>query len=272
MSHTAAATAAPRHARRGFTLIELLVVIAIIAILASILFPVFARARENARRSSCQSNLKQLGLSMMQYSQDYDEKMVPFEADPATSFDGTNANPPAPVLASAFNWTSVMQPYLKSVQIMKCPSDPTGATVAGQLVSSYTYNAYMGNDGGKAMAAIQSTALTPIVTDCFGGAGSTLFPFAYYFYPAKGVTPATVRSFGVVQSGYFVSTRVSNVPDVQRHLETANYLFADGHVKALKAAGGTNNGWGSTTFPPLVPPYNGYDYDGDGTVGTTTYQ
>src|SRR4028118_1558188 len=65
-----------RSARRGFSLIELLVVIAIIAILAAILFPVFARARENARRASCMSNLKQIGLGALQYSQDYDEKMV----------------------------------------------------------------------------------------------------------------------------------------------------------------------------------------------------
>ena len=167
-----------------------------------------------------------------------------------------------------------MQPYLKSVQIMKCPSDPTAtvnATGQQMLVSSYTYNAYMGNDGGKAMAAIQSTAVTPIVTDCFGGAGSTLYPVAFYFYPGKGVTPPVVRSFGMVQSGYNYSSRVANVPAVERHLETANYLFADGHVKALKAAGGLNAGWG-TTHPPLVPPYNGYDYDGDGTVGTTNYQ
>src|SRR5690606_6779733 len=62
-------------AKRGFTLIELLVVIAIIAILAAILFPVFARARENARRASCQSNLKQIGLGLMQYTQDYDERL-----------------------------------------------------------------------------------------------------------------------------------------------------------------------------------------------------
>src|SRR6188472_4028670 len=93
--------------KSGFTLIELLVVIAIIAILASILFPVFARARENARRSSCQSNLKQIGLGIMQYTQDYDEKYPEF-------------NP------SGLGWAAATQPYLKSTQILQCPSEKTG--------------------------------------------------------------------------------------------------------------------------------------------------
>ena len=75
MSHTIEPNSAAKSANRGFTLIELLIVIAIITILASILFPVFARARENARRSACQSNLKQIGLGLMQYVQDYDERM-----------------------------------------------------------------------------------------------------------------------------------------------------------------------------------------------------
>jgi prepilin-type N-terminal cleavage/methylation domain-containing protein len=87
--------------RRGFTLIELLVVIAIIAILAAILFPVFGRARENARRSSCVSNLKQIGLAVIQYTQDYDEGM------PRTYAPG---------------FRDVLQPYIKSKQIFICPS------------------------------------------------------------------------------------------------------------------------------------------------------
>src|SRR5687767_2494370 len=94
----------------GFTLIELLVVIAIIALLAAILFPVFARARENARRSSCQSNLKQLGLAMAQYSGDYDERMVPiYLTYPHTNPDGS-AN-----LSGNALWPTLLQPYIKSV-------------------------------------------------------------------------------------------------------------------------------------------------------------
>src|SRR5476649_549867 len=108
--------------KRGFTLIELLVVIAIIAILAAILFPVFARARENARRASCQSNLKQLGLAMIQYAQDYDETM------------------PVSTVASyaGFGWTGQLYPYVKSKQLFVCPSDTTRPS-GGNSVMSYAY-------------------------------------------------------------------------------------------------------------------------------------
>src|SRR5438105_732485 len=105
----------PNHkGRNGFTLIELLVVIAIIAILAAILFPVFARARDNARRSACQSNLKQIGLGVLQYVQDYDERL-PLQGDdscytPSTTgfMDSTCSTPSA--LRS-------IQPYIKSTQV-----------------------------------------------------------------------------------------------------------------------------------------------------------
>lgn len=103
---------------RGFTLIELLVVIAIIAILAAILFPVFAQAREKARQTSCLSNLKQMGTGLMMYAQDYDESYVinnwavplPYHPNGAVSGDRHGV------------WAKLLQPYLKNVQIFSCPS------------------------------------------------------------------------------------------------------------------------------------------------------
>ena len=92
--------------RAGFTLIELLVVIAIIALLAAILFPVFSRARENARRTSCQSNLKQIGLGLIQYEQDNDESL------PVRTGTGSFGGWVVPILS-----------YTKSTQIFCCPSD-----------------------------------------------------------------------------------------------------------------------------------------------------
>src|SRR5215210_107980 len=100
-----------RRVHRGFTLIELLVVIAIIAILAAILFPVFARARENARRASCQSNLKQLSLGMIQYVQDYDERLV------YTTYGEAS-------------WRIRIFPYVKSSQVYFCPSAPKAGSTS----------------------------------------------------------------------------------------------------------------------------------------------
>jgi prepilin-type N-terminal cleavage/methylation domain-containing protein len=102
--------------KRGFTLIELLVVIAIIAILAAILFPVFARAREKARQSSCQSNLKQLSLGVLMYMQDYDGRS-PFGW---TTYEGNTA--------LAYRWRDAIQPYIKNTQILVCPSNATDGT------------------------------------------------------------------------------------------------------------------------------------------------
>jgi prepilin-type N-terminal cleavage/methylation domain-containing protein/prepilin-type processing-associated H-X9-DG protein len=100
---------------RGFTLIELLVVIAIIAILAAILFPVFARAREKARQTSCLSNLKQIGLSLQMYVQDYDERapMIWYGTD--SSRDNANVG---------FNFRELLHPYIKNEQVWRCPSRP----------------------------------------------------------------------------------------------------------------------------------------------------
>src|SRR2546423_1118150 len=106
--------------RQGFTLIELLVVIAIIAILAAILFPVFAQAREQARATSCLSNTKQIALGQLMYGEDYDETVVPWRNCPTRSgYPGTcsTAAEAAPVV-----WTFLLQPYIKNYNIMFCPS------------------------------------------------------------------------------------------------------------------------------------------------------
>jgi prepilin-type N-terminal cleavage/methylation domain-containing protein/prepilin-type processing-associated H-X9-DG protein len=214
--------------KNGFTLIELLVVIAIIAILAAILFPVFARARENARRSSCQSNLKQIGLGMLQYAQDYDEKMLPLAI-----FEPTDMR---------YTWPHIVQPYIKSTQLFQCSSDTktnqnmnsywaSGPEAAGKnFHSSYVYNTEIGGTIGNSVSqsAIQTVATTIAVFDGGTGAG------------AVGSDPATWTQ----KSGGQFATRADgdvNSDDIyggpmSRHLETTNVLFADGHVKALRPA------------------------------------
>ena len=107
----------------AFTLIELLVVIAIIAILAAILFPVFAQARESARKISCLSNNKQLGLGIMMYVQDYDE-MYPCNSWDTPPIGTTDTDSKDPKYPSAFNWMWKVMPYMKNRQILVCPSDP----------------------------------------------------------------------------------------------------------------------------------------------------
>ena len=132
--------------KSGFTLIELLVVIAIIAILAAILFPVFARARENARRSSCQSNMKNIALGFKQYLQDYDEKY------PAKD-----------------TWTTAIFTYTKSDQVLRCPSaGNTEATVASKI--DYLYNA--GLHVAKE-SRIEATAVTVLNAEAARGVASS---------------------------------------------------------------------------------------------------
>src|SRR5688500_13688299 len=115
-------TSPTKTTRRGFTLIELLIVISIIALLAAILFPVFSRARESARRASCQSNLKQIGLGIMQYTQDFDEMM------PRSCFStASNQCSETSIENVQWKWMDAIYPYVKSEQLFMCPSALRGS-------------------------------------------------------------------------------------------------------------------------------------------------
>lgn len=220
--------------KRGFTLIELLVVIAIIALLAAILFPVFGRARENARRSSCQSNLKQIGLGILQYSQDYDERMVGASRIP----DGVAS----PSDAQIVRWQEAIEPYVKSTQIFKCPSnsDTTivkGTTSAQNIKAHYVAN---GNKDSGATSTDEFPYPRPMDSKVPGISGDTHTGRAL----SEILTPA--QAIMVKESGdgsdvpNLVKTSGTNGFAFTNHLATSNFLFADGHVKAMKPTGTYN--------------------------------
>jgi prepilin-type N-terminal cleavage/methylation domain-containing protein/prepilin-type processing-associated H-X9-DG protein len=229
------------HRSNAFTLVELLVVIAIIAILAAILFPVFGRARENARRTSCQSNLKQVGIGLLQYIQDYDEKM-PFSFYGGGGGDKTTR--------TRYKWMDAIFPYVKSEQIFICPSEPNaaykysgnlGPTEESDNYGSYgqngTYSA--ANDGQSpprssatyliSLSQIANASQTIWATDINGRQGTDR-SFGI-LWPALGSEP-TIKSNAddpTIPSGWRQLEKVA-----ERHLSTTNVLYCDGHVKAHK--------------------------------------
>jgi prepilin-type N-terminal cleavage/methylation domain-containing protein/prepilin-type processing-associated H-X9-DG protein len=267
----------------AFTLIELLVVIAIIAILAAILFPVFGRARENARRSSCLSNMKQLGLGFMQYTQDYDEMFM----GPSNSNHGafnpqvfpTNApNGSTVYTAYRLSWADVLLPYTKSEQIMSCPSATpyfywTGSdTWTKQIPISYAYNRLL---SWNTQAKIASPSTLIMMNEALGNVGlvSTVTSFPNVIKAGYGPTApySLVAGSGqVCQRTVFTGGPVFSFEKI--HNNTTNFLYADGHVKAMnpfgefpkpfftKAADGSlgspNYSYGDTCLPSWVPERN----------------
>lgn len=206
---------------KGFTLIELLVVIAIIAILAAILFPVFARARENARRSSCSSNLKQIGLGIMMYTQDNDGGLPPYRTSTATG-------------SLTADWPALYRPtieYIKNTQVFRCPSakDPTyaithyygtqyGYTWANESAANAAPNwaAMFANPTVRIVARIDTlpdVARTCIIGETWVASGTNA---------GRGM-----KAFRARTSGWEYLNPAA-------HFDGSNYLYADGHVKWLK--------------------------------------
>ena len=229
--------------KKGFTLIELLVVIAIIAILAAILFPVFAKAREKARQTSCLNNVKQLATGMTMYIQDYDELMVPVAKVPTTTIQDV--------------WVGLIEPYLGNGSstvargIMKCPS-----YTYSNVGWSYGYNGWYLSPGrmvtglgwqfiGVSEADIKSPAET--VAFCDG-------PIIDYGGVKQGYYYAVPPCLGSDNTG----AGVTNAAPEPRHNGGCNVAFVDGHAKWMKRG---------SDFYPAVPYTANYNY----TPGTAGY-
>ncbi len=186
------------HRRTGFTLIELLVVIAIIAILAAILFPVFARAREKARQTSCLNNLKQIGTAMLMYAQDYDERFI-----------WTSDN---------WAWYVLVQPYAMNAQIFKCPSMGMDA---GNPYTDYSINGVFAHGIGQ--ADIKHVGEFIMV----GERGDDIIYDGYHPWPRDGTSWNVMSAYTAADGHNWFEGHLAK----DRHNEGANYAFADGHGK-----------------------------------------
>jgi len=234
--------------KQAFTLIELLVVIAIIAILAAILFPVFAQAREAARKTSCLSNLKQMGLGMLMYTQDYDERMVLWQQGSGNYFFDSEG--------FATSYDRLLQPYLKNDVISGCPSDLSdhGMVPGGGAYAKRSY-AIPGNIGGNwcntatnpqpnppALAAMPEPAITIMLNErdnCASGAGTN---------------PHTIWGW--------CSVNDAESETAWRHNQMANFVYADGHAKNTHydSSGAMGHSAGGHSVDAGMHKFPGYDW------------
>ncbi|MDR3707990.1 MAG: DUF1559 domain-containing protein [Capsulimonadaceae bacterium] len=207
--------------RNGFTLIELLVVIAIIAILAAILFPVFARAREKGRQSVCTSNLRQLGVATLSYAQDYDEI---FPSDIASSTGSTVPDG---------NWAAQLYIYVKSKGIYTCPDDNNTAS-GTNIAYSYGYNSNLAAMNSSKFAS-PATVVDYYETTGYNGDPTQLTADVG---AADGVDPFPVTATPMVQalSTTAIGTSIggcATLTNTPRHSPGVEFVAADAHVRYL---------------------------------------
>lgn len=240
--------------RKAFTLIELLVVIAIIAILAAILFPVFAQARAKARQATCQSNLKQLGLAFAQYSQDYDETM-PL----VTVYSGIYTG-------FLYDWDILIKPYTgvrvaynAPTTVFQCPEDSIRNRYTG---TPRTYAMARGRGRGAAQSAItlngSTVTLGRTLADFPEPAGTFLLVEQPTVYNVFGTDTACVCDGPFYVAGQVTSTQDNDSPSGTTPVPVSpaihsggwDYLFCDGHVKWMRPEATLGKG---TAANPLGP-------------------
>ena len=273
--------AGSRRQKSGFTLIELLVVIAIIAILAAILFPVFSKVRENARRASCQSNEKQLGLAVIQYQQDADEKFPPS--------DGYGQG-----------WAGKVYSFVKSTGVYACPDDSTTSGTGNRVSYASNVNLFgsgngIANDpaqgvglGGNAvypnLSQLGGPANTvmlfeiqgnndgslngPVLTatnpyELTSGSGNGSNGGASNLQPATGFNHANYATGNI---GGYNLTLTSSKTGV--HTDGSNYLATDGHVKWLRGVAVSGGGAAPSAASPEV--HNQATQNGGTAAGTSS--